>query len=102
MTREHLAEFLERRRPPAVRVAYDLTLTTEKSLGVLALLGDTPTRDAVLGSIQAGNDWAIGWLEDHAAFGRVDGKPVPGGGLAVASFRHLTSRASTRSPTTTT
>src|SRR5690606_30301875 len=36
VTREHLAEFLERRRPPAVRVAYDLTLTTEKSLGVLA------------------------------------------------------------------
>src|SRR5690606_29819837 len=26
VTREHLAEFLERRRPPAVRVAYDLTL----------------------------------------------------------------------------
>jgi len=93
VTREHLAEFLERRRPPAVRVAYDLTLTTEKSLGVLALLGDTPTRDAVLGAIEAGNDWAIGWLENHAAFGRVDGTPVPAEGLAVASFRHLTSRA---------
>jgi conjugative relaxase-like TrwC/TraI family protein len=93
VTREHLAEFLERRRPPAVRVAYDLTLTTEKSLGVLALLGDTPAREAVLGAIEAGNDWAIGWLEDHAAVGRLDGKPVPAEGLAVASFRHLTSRA---------
>src|SRR5205814_2188872 len=31
VTRENLAAFLERRRPPAVRVAYDLTLTTEKS-----------------------------------------------------------------------
>ncbi|MGZ7019240.1 MAG: MobF family relaxase [Acidimicrobiia bacterium] len=90
--REHLAEFLERRRPPAVRVAYDLTLTTEKSLGVLALLSDRPTRDAVLGSIQAGNDWAIGWLEDLAV-GRIDGKPTAVEGLAVASFRHLTSRA---------
>ncbi len=93
VTREHLAEFLERRRPPAVRVGYDLTLTTEKSLGVLALLGDTTTRDAVLGAIQAGNDWALGWLEDHAAVGRVDGKPVTAEGLMVASFRHLTSRA---------
>jgi len=93
VTREHLAEFLERRRPPAVRIAYDLTLTTEKSLGVLALLGDAPTREAVLGAIEAGNDWAIGWLEGRAAFGRVDGKPVPAEGLAVASFRHLTSRA---------
>jgi hypothetical protein len=34
--RQHLAQFLEHRRPPAVRVGYDLTLTTEKSLGVLA------------------------------------------------------------------
>jgi conjugative relaxase-like TrwC/TraI family protein len=93
VTREHLAEFLERRRPPAVRVGYDLTLTTEKSLSVLALLGDTPTRDAVLGSIQAGNDWALGWLEDHAAVGRVDAHQVQGEGWMVASFRHLTSRA---------
>jgi conjugative relaxase-like TrwC/TraI family protein len=92
VTREHLAEFLERRQPPAVRVAYDLTLTTEKSLGVLALLGDEATRAAVLGSIEAGNDWAIGWLEDRAV-GRIDGKPVPAEGLVVASFRHLTSRA---------
>jgi conjugative relaxase-like TrwC/TraI family protein len=93
VTREHLVEFLERRRPPAVRVGYDLTLTTEKSLGVLALLGETPTRDAVLGAIQAGNDWALGWLDDYAAVGRVDGRPVRGDGLMVASFRHLTSRA---------
>src|SRR5690606_33502425 len=92
VTREHLAEFLERRRPPAVRVAYDLTLTTEKSLGVLALLGGTSAREAVLGSIQAGNDWALGWIEDRAV-GRVDGEPVQAEGLMVASFRHLTSRA---------
>lgn len=92
VTREHLAEFLERRRSPAVRVAYDLTLTTEKSLGVLALLGDASTREAVLGSIQAGNDWAVDWLEVRAV-GRIDGEPVPAEGLMVASFRHLTSRA---------
>lgn len=92
VTRERLAEFLERRRPPAVRVAYDLTLTTEKSLGVLALLGDAATRYAVLGSIQAGNDWALCWIEDRAV-GRIDGKPVAAEGLMVASFRHLTSRA---------
>ncbi|MBL8778318.1 MAG: relaxase domain-containing protein [Acidimicrobiales bacterium] len=93
VTRENLAEFLERRRPPSVRVGYDLTLTTEKSLGVLALLGDDTTRDAVLGSIQAGNDWALRWLEDHAAMGRVEGRQVEGEGWMVASFRHLTSRA---------
>ncbi|MGH9119940.1 MAG: MobF family relaxase [Acidimicrobiales bacterium] len=90
--RENLAQFLERRRPPAVRVAYDLTLTTEKSLGVLALVGNDATRKAVLASIQAGNDWAVDWLQDRAV-GRVDGKPVAAEGLAVASFQHLTSRA---------
>jgi hypothetical protein len=95
VTREDLAAFLERRRPPAVRVAYDLTLTTEKSLGVLALLAAEPVRREVLNSIQAGNDWALGWLEDRAV-GRIDGSPVAAEGLMVASFRHLTSRARER------
>jgi conjugative relaxase-like TrwC/TraI family protein len=93
VTREHLAEFLERRRPPAVRVGFDVTLTTEKSLGVLALLGDQHVTRAVLGSIQDANDWAMGWLEDHAAYGRVGGQPVKARGWMAASFRHLTSRA---------
>jgi conjugative relaxase-like TrwC/TraI family protein len=93
VTRQHLAEFLERRRPPSVRVGFDLTLTTEKSLGVLALLGDTYTSRAVLRSIQDGNDWAMAWLEDHAAYGRVGGEPVKAAGWMTASFRHLTSRA---------
>lgn len=90
--REDLALFLERRRPPAVRVAYDLTLTTEKSLGVLALLSDNASREAVLSSVQAGNDWALNWLQDRAV-GRVDGEAVPAEGLVIASFQHLTSRA---------
>lgn len=93
VTRRELVAFLERRRPPAVRVGYDLTLTTEKSLGVLALLGGPDTAAAVLGSIQDGNDWALRWLEEHAAAGRVEGNIVPAAGWTVASFRHLTSRA---------
>jgi conjugative relaxase-like TrwC/TraI family protein len=93
VTRQHLADYLERRRQPAVRVGFDLTLTTEKSLGVLALLGDADTRRAVLDAIQRGNDWALGWLEHHAATARVDGDPVTATGWTVASFRHLTSRA---------
>lgn len=93
VTRRELVAFLERRRPPAVRVGYDLTLTTEKSLGVLALLGGPETAAAVLGSIQSGNDWALRWLEEHAAAGRVEGNIVPAAGWTVASFRHLTSRS---------
>lgn len=93
VSRQNLVEFVRRRRPPAVRVGYDVTLTTEKSLGVLALLSDRDTGRLVLDAIQDGNDWAIEWLERHAAIARVDGKPVNGTGWMVASFRHLTSRS---------
>jgi conjugative relaxase-like TrwC/TraI family protein len=91
--RDDLAAYLDRRRPPAVRVGYDLTLTTEKSLGVLALLSGDPTRRTVLDAIRAGNDRALDWLEHHAAITRVNGKPVPTTGWAIASFQHVTSRA---------
>jgi conjugative relaxase-like TrwC/TraI family protein len=91
--RDELAAYLGRRRPPAVRVGYDLTLTTEKSLGVLALLSGGPTRRAVLDAIRAGNDWALGWLQRHAAVTRASGQAVPAKGWTVASFPHLTSRA---------
>jgi conjugative relaxase-like TrwC/TraI family protein len=91
--RRDLVEFMERRVAPAVRVGYDLTLTTEKSLGVLALLGDQRTRTAVLDAIEAGNDSGLAYLEHHAASARRKGEPVGVRGLTVASFRHLTSRA---------
>jgi len=91
--RGDLVAFLERRAAPAVRVGYDLTLTTEKSLGVLALLGDDHTRAAVLAAIQTGNDIGIAYLELHATAARRRGEQVLGRGLTVASFRHLTSRA---------
>ena len=91
--RRDLVEFMERRVAPAVRVGYDLTLTTEKSLGVLALLGDDQTRTAVLDAIEAGNDCGLVCLEHQAASARRKGEPVGVRGWTVASFRHLTSRA---------
>jgi conjugative relaxase-like TrwC/TraI family protein len=93
VTRQELAAFLERRRPPAVRVGYDVTLTTEKALGVLALLAPAAVGREVLGAVQAGNDRALDWLESHAAAGRVEGHRVAASGWTVASFRHSTSRA---------
>ncbi|MDP9419917.1 MAG: relaxase domain-containing protein, partial [Actinomycetota bacterium] len=93
VTRAELVKFLERRSAPAVRVGYDLTLTTEKSLGVLALLGDETTRKAVLDAIQVGNDTGLAFLELQASAGRSRGKDILARGLKIASFRHLTSRA---------
>ena len=91
--RGDLVEYLRHRTAPAVRVGFDLTLTTEKSLGVLALLGDDHTRDAVLDAIQGGNDRGLAHLEYAAAMARANGEPVSTRGWTVASFRHLTSRA---------
>jgi conjugative relaxase-like TrwC/TraI family protein len=93
VTRQNLTDYLQRRRPPAVRVGYDLTLTTEKSLSVLALLAEPSVGRVVLDAIQTGNDHALGWLEGRAALARVGGSQVPATGWSIASFRHLTSRA---------
>lgn len=92
ITRTDLAALAERRVPPAVRFGYDLTATTEKSLSVLGLLGDSDTRDAVLVAIQAGNDTGLSYLEQHAAGARAGGERVGVTGWTVASFRHHTSR----------
>lgn len=93
VSRRELVAFLERRTPPAVRVGFDVTLTTEKSLGVLALLSGGRVSGEVLDAIQAGNDWAMGWLEERAAWGRERGESVQAEGWTAASYRHLTSRA---------
>lgn len=76
-----------------MRAGYDLTLTTEKSLSVLALLSDPRPGRQVLDGIEEANDIAIGWLEDHAAVARVRGETVQAAGWTVASLAHLTSRA---------
>src|SRR5205814_3659818 len=91
--RSDLVDYLRDRTAPAVRVGYDLTLTTEKSLGVLALLGDHQARDAVLRAIQAGNDRGLARLEYAAAMARAKGASISTRGWTVASFRHLTSRS---------
>ena len=93
VTRENLVAYLHRRAAPAVRVGYDLTLTTEKSLGVLALLGNDTTRAAVLEAIEAGNDRGLHHLEYGVLAARAKGQQVGTRGWTVASFRHLTSRA---------
>jgi conjugative relaxase-like TrwC/TraI family protein len=92
VTRQELAAFAERRRRPAVRVGYDVTATTEKSISVLALLGGRQVRGEVLAAVEAANDAGIGWLEYNAAAARAGGQVVGVTGWTVASFQHLTSR----------
>lgn len=92
ITRDDLAAFVERRRQPAVRVGYDVTATTEKSLSVLALLGGAEVRGEVLAAIEAANDTGMAWLERNAAAARAGREVVGVEGWTAASFQHLTSR----------
>jgi hypothetical protein len=92
IARAGLAAFVERRRQPAVRVGYDVTATTEKSLSVLALLGGPEVRGEVLAAIETANASGMGWLERHAAAARAGRDVVGVEGWTAASFQHLTSR----------
>jgi conjugative relaxase-like TrwC/TraI family protein len=92
ITRTELAAFAERRRRPAVRVGYDVTATTEKSISVLALLGGPRVRREALAAVEAANDTGLRWLECHAAAARAGGQVVDVTGWTAASFQHLTSR----------
>jgi conjugative relaxase-like TrwC/TraI family protein len=92
ITREDLAAFIGRRRQPAVRVGYDVTATTEKSLSVLALLGGAEVRAEVLEAIEIANDTGMAWLERNAAVARAGREVVGVEGWTAASFQHLTSR----------
>lgn len=93
VTREALAQFLERRKPPAVRVGFDLTFTVQKSVSVLGLLTDGDHQDTVVEAFDAANAVAIDWLEHNAAYTRRNGQRIPTEGLVVGSFLHGTSRA---------
>lgn len=93
VTRSEVAAFADRRQRPVVRVGYDVTLSTEKSIAVLALLSRGDRQRRVLDAIDEANRTALGFLEDHAAVGRRLGRRVGTEGLVVASFLHATSRA---------
>ncbi|MGH9266993.1 MAG: relaxase domain-containing protein [Acidimicrobiales bacterium] len=76
ITRAEVAAFAERRQRPVVRVGYDVTLSTEKSVAVLALLSGGDRQRRVLDAIDAANDAALGFLESRAAVGRRLGRSV--------------------------
>ncbi len=92
VTRGDLAAYADRRRRPAVRVGYDVTATTEKSISVLALLGGTKVRHEALAAVEVANNTGMRWLERHAAAARAGGQVVGVTGWTAASFQHLTSR----------
>jgi conjugative relaxase-like TrwC/TraI family protein len=93
ITVRDLVGYWERRSPPAVRVAYDVVATVEKSVAVLALLGDAEVRAGCVEALLAANEAGMDWLDEHASRGRRQGESVSSEGLVRAGFLHATSRA---------
>ena len=92
ITRSDLAAFAEARKPPVARVGFDVTLTCEKSLGLLALLADADRQPTILRALRAANETGVSYLDRTASKGRRRGAPVHTEGLLVASYLHGTSR----------
>jgi conjugative relaxase-like TrwC/TraI family protein len=88
-----LVEFWRRRTPPAVRVAYDVVATVEKSISILALLSGPDVRAGCVEAVLAANEAGMDWLDTHASKGRRRDGPVDSDGFVRAGFLHATSRA---------
>ena len=100
--RGDLADFAESRRVPVARVGFDVTLTVEKSIGIVTMLSTGERQDRLVGAFAAANDTAISYLDRHASVARRKGAVVDSEGLLVASYLHGTSRRSTRTRMSTT
>ena len=90
--RGELIAFDQRRNPPSVRLAYDVTFTTEKSVSLLGLLQSGRARDIVTNAVIDANNVGLTYLEHVASAGRARGQAIGSEGLVVASYMHATSR----------
>jgi len=93
IARADLADYWERRRPPAVRQAYDVVATVEKSVSLLTLLSGPATKQMCVEAIVAANAAGMAHLDRHASRGRRKGSSISSEGFVWASFMHATSRS---------
>ncbi|MEP1126316.1 MAG: MobF family relaxase [Ilumatobacter sp.] len=91
--RDDLADFAERRKPAIARVGFDLTLTAEKSIGVLTMLSTGDRQQRLVKALEHANGTAIDHLDRRASRARRRGQQVGSEGLTVASYLHGTSRS---------
>lgn len=91
--RMDLADFAACRKPPVARVGYDLTLTVEKSFGIVMMLAPAHIGHRFVDALDVANTTALRHLDRHAAVARRRGQVVGSEGLVGASYFHATSRA---------
>jgi conjugative relaxase-like TrwC/TraI family protein len=90
--REDVERFARTREEPKVVVAYDVTLSVEKSISLAWVHADQPQRQTIDKAIDLGVTAAISYLEDHAIAVRRGRGSESVDGVWAASYRHLTNR----------
>jgi conjugative relaxase-like TrwC/TraI family protein len=90
--RNGVERFAATREEPKVVVAYDVTISVEKSISLAWVHADPAQRKIIEQGIDAGVNAAIAYLEDHALQVRRGRGSESADGVWAASYRHLTNR----------
>ena len=90
--RDDVERFAAIREEPKVVVAYDVTLSVEKSISLAWVHADQHQRHVIDRAIDQGVNAALSYLEDHAIAVRRGRGSEPVDGVWAASYRHMTNR----------
>jgi conjugative relaxase-like TrwC/TraI family protein len=91
-TRNELERFSAARNEKKVVVAYDVTVSFEKSISLAWARASTNERQTIEAALDAGTNAAVAYLEDQAVAVRRGRGREKADGVWAASYRHLTNR----------
>jgi TrwC relaxase len=90
--RDDLERFAANRKEQKVVVAYDVTVSFEKSISLVWARANPEQRRTIEKALDAGTNAAVAYLEDQALAVRRGRSAVKADGVWAASFRHMTNR----------
>jgi conjugative relaxase-like TrwC/TraI family protein len=90
--RDDLERFAANRKEQKVVVAYDVTVSFEKSISLVWARATEEQRRTIEAALDAGTNAAVAYLEDQALAVRRGQSAVKADGVWAASFRHMTNR----------
>jgi conjugative relaxase-like TrwC/TraI family protein len=90
--RDEVERFAATRKEPKVVVAYDVTVSFEKSISLVWARSNPEQRRIIEKALDAGTNAAVAYLEDQALAVRRGRSAVKADGVWAASFRHITNR----------
>ena len=90
--RDDIEGFAAGRSAKKVVVAYDVTVSFEKSISLAWARASTGERGTIEAALDAGTNAAVAYLEDHAVAVRRGRGVAKADGVWAASYRHLTNR----------